>query len=168
MFMGITIFRSLVIAGPNFVPEAKFDKNLEQIGSWILEAIHLTGPNAVLGAIRWDLKTTSELMEKLTEYFDERHFFQMPDNYGNFPDTTGYLMERWQDLKPELEDSNTYPWMTKCIDAVVEFSNRRWGTLDRLGYKGLGKVTLATRFGGRLFAAIGIVQARPPEYEQPI
>ena len=166
--MRTIVFRAVVIAGPDFVPEEAFDKNLVQIGQWILEAIHIYDAHAVKGRVNWEVKKVTELLQRLNEFFEECRYFQMPDDYGNFPDTTGYLAQRWQDLKPEIEDSNTYPWMTKCIDAVVEFTNRRWGILDKLGYKGLGKVTLATRFGGRLFAAIGIVQARPPEYEIPV
>ena len=161
----ITTFKSVTIAGPNFSGDDQFDRDLGRIGHWILEALSVITP-ASHSNLTWDVKTTIDLIEKLKVFAEECVFIEMPDDYGNFPETMGYNDPHWESLRPELQDEQTYPYMTKAVDAVVEFTNRRWTTMDRLGYRHLGKISMATRFGGRLFAAVGIVHGGPPEYER--
>lgn len=159
-----TAFKMVVIAGPNFVGEDQFDRDLSRIGHWLLEALCMAGP--IHGDFTWNVQKASDLIDKLKPMCDECILIEMPDNYGNFPETMGYNNPDWQNLKPELQDEQTFPFMTKTVDAVVEFTNRRWSTLDRLGYKNIGKLSMATRFGGRLFAAVGVVHGGAPEYER--
>ena len=162
--MSKAVFRTVAIAGPNYVPGDNFDRDLARVGHWILEALSLAGP-ITPQSLRWEVKTVSELQTRLNDLVEEVRFIEMPDDYGNFPETMGYNSPKWEELVPELQDEQTYPYMTKAVDAVVEFTNRRWTTLDKIGYRDLGKLAMATRFGGRIFAAIGIVNGGPPAYD---
>lgn len=96
--------------------------------------------------------------------FTEIHTFDVPDDYGCFPDTTGYTAENWEEMESDIEDGNLYKWMTKCMDVALEFTNRRSNIADKLGYRNINKTLHWPKFGGKIFAVTGHVTCLPPAY----
>ena len=95
--------------------------------------------------------------KEIEDIFDEVKIFEIPDDYGEFPDTTGYTADNWETMSSDVEDSNLYPYMTKAMDAALEFVNRRYKTADKLGFKSLEKHIHWPKFGGKIFAVTGHV-----------
>lgn len=98
---------------------------------------------------------------ELSEMFNEIKTFDITDDYGEFPDTTGYTADNWEKMSSQVEDSNLYPFMTRAMDAVLEFVNRRWNTADKLGYQNLERHSHWPKFGGKIFAVTGHVVCTP-------
>ena len=117
--------------------------------------IAIAGPKNLTGLIK----------DKLKELYDQIYIFDVPDDYGEFPDTTGYTSENFEEFESEVEDSNLYPFMTKCIDAVMEYNNKRMNTLVNLGYIQVEGFLHAPKFGGKVFASAGIVKAFAPNFK---
>lgn len=94
--------------------------------------------------------------------FDRIITFDVPDDYGEFPDTTGYTKEDWEKITLHKEDGALYPFMTKCMDAVLDFTNKESDQLDRLGYRQIEKNVHWPKFGGNIFACTGHVTGYAP------
>lgn len=109
-------------------------------------------------------KEYSSIRGQLEKTFDKVLFFDVPDDYGEFPDTTGYTSENFEQLESTMEDPALYPYMTKCVDAVMEHNRSRAGTLVMLGYKDVEDFIHSPKFGGKLYVVAGIVKAFPPAY----
>lgn len=99
-------------------------------------------------------------IEKLKDKrFEKVYYFPVPDNYGEFPDTTGYTAKNWMELESNLEDPALKPFMDKCMDAALQFTNDREKYCDKLGYINILKELFWPKFGGKVFAVIGSVSA---------
>jgi len=116
--------------------------------------IALAGPKAEI----WNIKKTFE-RDKM---FDEIVLVNVPDDFGEFPDTTGYTEEHWESIVLDQEDGNLYGYMTKCMDACLEFTNKRADQADNLGMIDINKAVHWPKFGGTVFAVTGHVTAMPP------
>lgn len=110
--------------------------------------ITVTGPKNMINEV---------IDQEIREMFNEVLTFEIPDDYGEFPDTTGYTADNWGKMASTVEDSNLYPYMTRAMDAVLEFVNRRWTTADKLGYENLERHIHWPKFGGRIFVVTGHV-----------
>jgi len=102
-------------------------------------------------------------MKESFKMFDKIYTFDVPDDYGEFPDTTGYTREDFDKIESIMEDPALLPYMTKCVDAVMEYNNTRSASLEKLGYIDIEAVLQAPKFGGRIFAAVGFVKAFEPQ-----
>ena len=113
----------------------------------------VTGPQHLLPIVN-ELSTITDL--------NEIKLFPTPDDYGMFPDTSGYTEDNWQEQVLTLEDSNLYPYMTKCMDCVIDYTSKRSSTLDMLGYKNIETFIHWPKFGGMVYAVIGVVKGESP------
>ena len=86
--------------------------------------------------------------------------FRIPDDYGEFPDTSGYERKDFEKLESNLEDPNLYKYMQRALDAVVEFNDKRLIRFEKRGYEDLEGFIHAPKFGSRIFCTIGIVRGR--------
>lgn len=86
--------------------------------------------------------------------------FEVPDDYGEFPDTSGYVEKDWETIVVDKEDGSLYSFMTKCMDAAIDFTNKKADELDHRGFVDIEKAVHWPRFGGILFAATGHVTGR--------
>jgi len=116
----------------------------------------LTGPKSII---------LSEEMElpKLKEMFDKVLTFFIPDDYGEFPDTSGYTAENWEELESELEDPALFRYTQKALDAVVEFNEKRMKQMDKRGYTEIEGFLHVPKFGNRVFAVGGFVRGYSPK-----
>ena len=86
----------------------------------------------------------------------------VPDDYGEFPDTSGYTREDFAELESSMEDPALYPFMTKCLDFVVEWNGKRMDKADKRGFVNTESFLHWPKFGGKVFACAGIVKAEHP------
>jgi len=110
----------------------------------------------------------ADIHDKLKDMFERIYIFHVPDDYGEFPDTTGYSKENWESLESTMEDPALYPFMTKAVDAIVEFNNNRMTTLDRLSCRDIESFVHAPKFGGKIWAVAGFIRAFEPYKEMKI
>ena len=105
----------------------------------------------------------SELgLEELRQNFSKVVMFVIPDDYGEFPDTSGYTSEKFKDLETDVEDPALFKQMQKCVDAVVEYNNKKIKHLVRMDFTEVEGIIASPKFGGKVFAVAGIVKAIPP------
>ena len=105
----------------------------------------------------WNLKKDIEKEKK----FDRVITFEMPGDYGEFPDTTGYTDNNWETIELDQEDSAVFPYMQKCMDACIDFVNKKVETVNGLGYMNIEGTIHWPKFGGTVFAVTGHVTAEP-------
>lgn len=117
--------------------------------------IAIAGPKDLTGMIK----------DQIKELYDQVYIFDVPDDYGEFPDTSGYTSENFEQFESEVEDGALYPFMTKCIDAVMDWNTNRSNTLDRLGYQYIESFLHAPKFGGKVFACGGFIRAFAPGFK---
>ena len=94
--------------------------------------------------------------------FDERIEIVLPDDHGEFPDTSGYNRNDFEKIRLTEEDSQLYPYMLKCIDVVDNYGNKKLGQLEKLNYEDVKFTMHGHTFGGKVFAVVGFVDGRPP------
>lgn len=103
----------------------------------------------------WKLKKD---IEKEKQY-DRVITFEMPGDFGEFPDTIDY--ENWETIELDQEDSAVFPFMQKCMDACIDFVNNKSEIVDKLGYMNIEGTIHWPKFGGTVFAVTGHVTAEP-------
>ena len=111
--------------------------------------IALAGPKKVTWPIRKDLQGM----------YDRIITFDIPDDYGEFPDTSGYTAQNWEQMQSNREDGSLFPFMTKCMDAVLEYTNDQVKRLDKADYIEIKQDVQWPKFGGDVFAVVGHVTA---------
>jgi len=101
-------------------------------------------------------------LAELRESFNKVIMFNIPDDYGEFPDTSGYTSENFKNMESDSEDPALFRKMQKCVDAVVEYNNKKIKHLDKMGFTEIEGILTGPKFGGKVFAVSGIVKAIPP------
>ena len=113
----------------------------------------IAGPKHLLPIVK-QLEDTENISEMVT--------FEVPDDYGEFPDTSGYTEDNWREQILTMEDSNLYPYMTKCMDAALDWTSKRHRTIDGLGYRNIETFIHWPKFGGKVYAVMGVVKGWNP------
>ena len=99
------------------------------------------------------------------ELFNKVHVFSTPSDCGDFPDTTGYTQENWGEIELLNEDPALFQVMTKCMDCVLEYVNRKYiWCCDNFAGR-VEKHVQWPKFGGSLFAVAGNVTVFPARIE---
>jgi hypothetical protein len=87
--------------------------------------------------------------------------FGHPDDYGSYPDTTGYYSDNWEDIELLDEDGNLFQHMTKCMDAVLEYVNNKYKRACT-DYPGIVEKSIHwPKQGGKMFFVTGHVTVQP-------
>jgi len=108
-------------------------------------------------AIAGPRREIADTKKALEDTFDEVHIFEVSDDYGEFPDTSGYTAENWEEMQTEIEDGNLFPIMTKCMDCALDYTNKKERAADMLGCYDIKKSVHWPKFGGKIFAVTGHV-----------
>ena len=103
----------------------------------------------------WTLKKDIEK----DKTFDRVITIDMSDDYGEFPDTIDY--ENWEEIELDQEDSAVFPFMQKCMDACIDFVNKKSDSVSGLGYMNIEGTIHWPKFGGKIFGVTGHVTAEP-------
>lgn len=96
--------------------------------------------------------------------FEKIVTFEISDSYGEFPDTTGYTADNFQQMESVVEDAALFPVMQKCMDAVIDFTTKRFEIAEKLGFKNLERHIHWPKFGGKIFAVTGHVVCMPSSF----
>ena len=101
-------------------------------------------------------------LAELRQKFSKVIMFNIPDDYGEFPDTSGYTKKDFKKLELDMEDPALFKYMQKCVDAVVEYNNKKVKHLDKMAFTEIEGILASPKFGGKVFAVAGLVKAIPP------
>ena len=83
--------------------------------------------------------------------------FPHTEDYGDYPDTTGYEDENWEQIELLNEDSALYKYMLKCIDAVDDYIDKKYKRMCDMFSGDVEKVVHWPKTGGPLFFVTGHV-----------
>lgn len=83
--------------------------------------------------------------------------FGHPDNYGMYPDTSGYDSDNWEEMELLDEDSALHPQITKCVDAVLDYINKKYDFACKMFPGQVEKNMHFPKKGGKLFFVTGHV-----------
>lgn len=120
--------------------------------------IAITGP-------KWEIR---KMANNMKDRYDRVIELPLPDDYGEFPDLTGYMAKDFQHLETEAEDPALHPYMQNALDAVVQWSGDRMTALEKAGYSDIEGFMHAPTFGGRIWAIAGFIRAWPAgHFERP-
>ena len=101
-------------------------------------------------------------LAELRQSFSKVVMFNIPDDYGEFPDTSGYTSKEFATMESDSEDPALFKHMQKCVDAVVEYNNKKSKHLDRMGFTEVEGIIASPKFGGKVFAVAGLIKGIPP------
>ena len=85
----------------------------------------------------------------------------IPDDHGQFPDTSGYEMADFQSFETDMEDHQLFPYMTKAVDACLDFLNRNGDRLVKLNFRNIHTSMSGMNTGGDMFVVAGFVDYDP-------
>jgi len=123
----------------------------QPIKHWSIIAI--SGPEIETRKARHDI-----LSEQL---YNKVLAFGHPDDYGLYPDTSGYDSDNWEDVELLDEDGNLFRHMTKCMDAVLEYVNKKYKKASNLYPGEIEKSIHWPKKGGKMFFVTGHVTVMP-------
>lgn len=88
---------------------------------------------------------------------------EIPDGsgFGEFPDTSGYDADDFADFESKMEDHQLYPYMTKCVDAVLDFTAKKADGLAKLNFRNIHSSIHGMKTGGKMFVVAGFVDYQP-------
>lgn len=110
---------------------------------------------AIAGPHEEAMLAKSEMLD--AKMYNKVYAFGHADDYGNYPDTTGYEDGNWEDIELVDEDSNLYKYMTKCMDAVLEYVNKKYTYCCGVYGGNVEKHIHWPRKGGKMFFVTGHV-----------
>ena len=91
---------------------------------------------------------------------------EIPDNHGCFPDLSGYDMSNFHEFSSDMEDDALYPYMTKCVDAVLDFTVKKAVTMEALNFQDVSSSISGMNTGGAMFVVAGFVNWEPMRIEK--
>ncbi len=86
---------------------------------------------------------------------------EIPDNHGEFPDTSGYDSKDWMNFESNREDSALLRYIQKCVDAVLDFITKNSDRLSALQFQNIKSTVAGMKTGGDIFALAGFVSYEP-------
>ena len=81
--------------------------------------------------------------------------FPIPDDYGEFPDTTGYESGNFENMASDMEDPALLKFMMRGIDCVDE-ANETAGKRCDMKYDYVENFMSIPKFGSRVFLCVGV------------
>lgn len=124
---------------------------MRPIKYWTIIAI--AGPKTEVAATAKSLRADGKFTKVLS--------FFTPDDHGSFPDTQGYEAENFAELESDCEDPALYKYMTKCMDACLEYVNKKFKWADERFNGEIEKNLNWPKVGGKLFFVTGHVTVYP-------
>ena len=102
------------------------------------------------------------------ETYDVVCKFETPGDHGEFPDTRGYDDKNWEELESVMEDSQLWPYMTKCMDSMVDFTVRESERKCKTGFINVKSTLHWPKEGGPVFMVAGFVEFEKPFISTPV
>jgi hypothetical protein len=104
-------------------------------------------------------KELQELFVNVQQHADFDKLVKVPisDDYGEFPDTSGYDRKDFQQAVAQSEDPALYRYMLQCIDAVAEYISKKQDHATNLCHGEVESFMHWPKFGGKIFVVTGHV-----------
>lgn len=109
----------------------------------------VAGPESEAKKARYDMLESG--------LYNKVYAFGHPDDYGDYPDTSGYNDDQWESIELLDEDSNLWKYMQKCMDCVLEYVNKRYSHCCDMFPGSVAKHIHWPKKGGKLFFVTGHV-----------
>jgi hypothetical protein len=103
----------------------------------------------------------SAIHSNMIAMFNDVLTFPISDSYGEFPDTRGYDDKNFAELESTMEDPALFKTMQKCMDAVMDKVDRKYERFCSQYPGRVEKFIHWPKFGGKVFAVVGIVKVYP-------
>ena len=113
---------------------------------------------ALAGTTR-DLETASPFPHEVK--WDRVVKVEIPDDHGEFPDTSAYESADFAEFESKMEDHQLFHYMTKCVDAVLDFTTKNADRLAKLNYRNIHCAMHGMKTGGQMFVVAGFVDYEP-------
>jgi len=112
-----------------------------------------------MAGTRNDLLTASAFPPEVK--WDQVVQVEIPDDHGEFPDTSAYDREDFADFETKMEDDALFPYMTKCVDVVLNFTTKKADGLAKLNFRNIHGSMHGMKTGGKMFVVAGFVDYEP-------
>ncbi len=86
---------------------------------------------------------------------------EVPGDHGAFPDLSAYEREDFAEFESKMEDHQLFPYMTKCVDAVLDFTVKNAERLEKLCFQNIHSQMHGMKTGGDMFVVAGFVDYEP-------
>lgn len=113
----------------------------------------------VLAGSDRDISQASQFPEDVS--WDKIVKIVVPDDHGFFPDTSGYEMADFQQFETDMEDTQLFPYMTKAVDACLDFLTKQGERLEKLNFRNIHTTMSGMNTGGSMFVVAGFVDYQP-------
>ena len=92
----------------------------------------------------------------------------LPDGsgFGEFPDLSAYDREDFADFETKMEDSQLFPYMRQCVDAVLDFTTTNADRLEKLSFRNINSSISGMNTGGKVFVVAGFVDYQPMQIDK--
>ena len=117
-----------------------------------------------LAGIPRDLEQATQFPEDVK--FDKVVKVAIPDDHGVFPSLEGYDADDFENFETVMEDSQLMPYMTKCVDAVLDFTVKNSDRLALLNYRNINTRICGMNTGGAMFVVAGFVDYQPLQIDK--
>ena len=100
--------------------------------------------------------------------FDKVVKVPLPDGsgFGEFPDLSAYDREDFADFESKMEDNALFPFMTQCVDAVLDFTTKHSERLEKLSFRNINSSISGMNTGGKVFVVAGFVDYQPMQIDK--
>ena len=98
--------------------------------------------------------------------FDKVVKIPVPDDHGEFPDLSAYDREDFADFETKMEDSQLFPYMRQCVDAVLDFTTKHSERLEKLSFRNINSSISGMNTGGDVFVVAGCVDYQPMQIDK--
>ena len=110
----------------------------------VYQCIAIAGPRGMVDKI-----------EGLEELFDSVHIIHVPDDFGEFPDTSGYTAEDYSEMQSNMEDPALYKYMQNAMDFIMDKTINKSQFLEGMGMINIENNISWPKFGGKVYVVAG-------------
>ena len=98
--------------------------------------------------------------------FDKVVKVEIPDSHGLFPDLSAYDSADFASFESTSEDGQLHRYMTKCVDAVLDFTSKNTERLEKLNFRNINCQMHGMKTGGQIFCVAGFVDYQPLQIDK--
>ena len=119
-----------------------------------------TKPVSII-AIAGPRPAIDQMAEELRMLYDQVVLFGVSDDFGDFPDTSGYNRNDYEKIELHDEDPQLLLVMKNCLDAVDSYCDKKMRFLARMNFSDVRYDLQGNTLGGKIFALAGFVHYGP-------
>ncbi len=102
-----------------------------------------------------------QMAEELRMLYDQVVLFGISDNFGEFPDTSGYTRDDYEKIELREEDPQLLKVMKNCLDSVDYYCDKKMKFMAKMNFSDVRYDLHGNTLGGKIFALAGFVHHGP-------